>query len=236
MKTLIVCSGGLDSVTLAHLVHHDSTVAALLSFNYGQRHTTELDYARRCAQALAVRHDVVDISQFGRMLSGSALTDDIAVPEGHYAEGSMRVTIVPNRNAIMLAMAFGVAASNECDAVAVAVHGGDHFIYPDCRPDFINSFAAMQAHALEGARDVQLLAPFLNVDKAEIVRRGAAINVPFVDTWSCYQGGKEHCGRCGTCVERREAFALADVTDPTLYADADFWREAVQAHQAKGTD
>jgi 7-cyano-7-deazaguanine synthase len=234
MKILVVCSGGLDSVTLAYKVAQSDTVDALLSFNYGQRHTVELEFAARCANALNVAHEVVDISAFGRMLSGSALTDDIAVPEGHYAEDSMRVTIVPNRNAIMLAMAFGLAAARHCDAVAVAVHGGDHFIYPDCRPGFIDSFQKMQNHALEGVQTVQLLAPFVTVEKAEIVRQGSSLHVPFADTWSCYQGGQMHCGRCGTCVERREAFSLASVDDPTIYADTDYWREAVRQHKGEG--
>ena len=232
MKTLVVCSGGLDSVTLAHKIAREADLNSLVSFNYGQRHTTELDYASRCAVALDVPHDVIDIANVGRLLSGSALTDDIGVPEGHYEEESMRVTVVPNRNAIMLTIAFGVAASRQCDAVAIAVHGGDHFIYPDCRPDFIDSFQTMQNHALDGVQAVELVAPFVHVDKAEIVRRGAAIDVPFVDTWSCYQGGDLHCGRCGTCVERQEAFAVAGVDDPTDYADADFWRKAVSQHQS----
>lgn len=229
MKTLVVCSGGLDSVTLAHQVAQEGTLHSLVSFNYGQRHTKELDYAAACAQALTVPHDIIDISGVGKLLSGSALTDDVDVPEGHYQEESMRVTVVPNRNAIMLTVAFGVAASRECDVVAIAVHGGDHFIYPDCRPDFISSFQTMQNHALEGVQPVALHAPFVHVDKTEIVRVGAKINVPFADTWSCYQGDDAHCGRCGTCVERREAFSLAGVEDPTVYADPDFWREAVAA-------
>ena len=232
MKTLVVCSGGLDSVTLAHKMAKESELDSLISFNYGQRHTNELDFAARCAAALSVRHDIIDISNVGKLLSGSALTDDIDVPEGHYEEESMRVTVVPNRNAIMLTIAFGVAASRECDAVAIAVHGGDHFIYPDCRPAFIDSVQAMQNYALDGVQAVKLLAPFVHVDKAEIVRQGAAIDVPFADTWSCYQGGERHCGRCGTCVERREAFAVAGVDDPTEYIDADFWQHAVNDHKA----
>lgn len=231
MKTLVVCSGGLDSVTLAYKMASETQLDSLVSFNYGQRHTTELNFAARCANALSVKHDVIDISNVGRFLS-SALTDDIDVPDGHYEEESMRVTVVPNRNAIMLSIAFGVAASRQCDAVAIAVHGGDHFIYPDCRPDFIDSFRAMQDKALDGVRQVQLLAPFVNSDKADIVRAGAALNVPFADTWSCYQGGRLHCGRCGTCVERREAFHLATTSDPTEYADVDFWRLATRHHQS----
>ena len=233
MKTLVVCSGGLDSVTLAYKVAEESEVDSLMSFNYGQRHTTELDYARRCAEKLSVPHDIVDIRSIGQLLSGSALTDNIEVPDGHYEEESMRVTVVPNRNAIMLSIVFGAAAARACDAVAIAVHGGDHFIYPGCRPDFIDSFQKMQDHALNGVHSVKLLAPFVNIDKAEVVRQGAALGVPFIDTWSCYQGSGHHCGRCGTCVERREAFALAGVDDPTHYHDEDFWKQAIAQYDHK---
>jgi 7-cyano-7-deazaguanine synthase len=174
-----------------------------------------------------VPHDIIDIRTIGASLSGSALTDDLDVPDGHYAEETMKVTVVPNRNAIMLSIAFGVAAAQKVDAVAIAVHGGDHFIYPDCRPGFIDAFQTMQQHALEGYADVRLLAPYLNGSKADIVSDGAKHGTPFAATWSCYKGGDLHCGRCGTCVERREAFELAGVEDPTAYADPDFWKKAV---------
>ena len=143
----------------------------------------------------------------------------------------MKATVVPNRNAIMLAIAFGVASSRGADAVATAVHGGDHFIYPDCRPDFIDAFQAMQNHALEGMSDVKLFTPYLNLPKDAIAAEGAKLGVDFTKTWSCYKGGDIHCGRCGTCVERREAFHLAGVADPTVYADPDYWREACKIEE-----
>jgi len=230
MKTLVVCSGGLDSVTLAYKMARETNLNALVSFNYGQRHTVELEYAARCASALSVPHEIIDIRNVGQRLSGSALTDNVDVPDGHYREQSMRVTVVPNRNAIMLSVAFGMAAVRRCDAVAIAVHGGDHFIYPDCRPNFIDSFRAMQQCALEGVHAVDLLAPFVDIDKAGIARQAAALGVPITETWSCYKGGARHCGRCGTCVERREAFALASIADPTSYDDPDFWQRAVADH------
>jgi 7-cyano-7-deazaguanine synthase len=232
MKTLVICSGGLDSVSLAHKVAAEQTLTGLVSFDYGQRHSKELGFAAACAQRLGVPHQVIDIRDIGRQLSGSALTDDVAVPDGHYAEESMRITVVPNRNAIMLAIAFGVAAARQAEAVGVAVHGGDHFIYPDCRPDFIDAFQAMQNRALDGYANVRLYAPFVQVSKADIVSEGARHATPFEQTWSCYKGGEVHCGRCGTCVERREAFDLAGLPDPTDYADADFWRAAVEAKSA----
>jgi 7-cyano-7-deazaguanine synthase len=232
VKTLVICSGGLDSVTLAHKVAAEQTLTRLVSFDYGQRHRKELALAQTCAARLGVPHDIVDISSIGRLLTGSALTSGEAVPEGHYAEDTMRITVVPNRNAILLAIAFGVAAAEQVEAVAAAVHGGDHFIYPDCRPDFIEAFETMQRHALEGLASIALYTPFVRLSKTDIVREGARLAVPFAETWSCYQGGEDHCGRCGTCVERREAFHLAGIEDPTLYEDPGYWIEACREHQA----
>lgn len=225
MQTLVVCSGGLDSVSLAHMVAAEHRLAGLITFDYGQRHRREIACAAACAARLGVSHDVIDIAGVGKALGGSALTDDIAVPDGHYAQETMRVTVVPNRNAIMLTIAFGIAAARRLDAVAAAVHGGDHFIYPDCRPAFIEAFAAMQNAALDGDPAVALYTPFLHGPKSDIVTVGARYDTPFAETWSCYKGGERHCGRCGTCVERREAFHIAGVADPTAYKDPDFWRE-----------
>jgi 7-cyano-7-deazaguanine synthase len=233
MKTIVVCSGGLDSVSLAYRTAAEGSLAGLLSFDYGQRHKKELGFAAACAVRLGVWHEIIDIGGIGRHLTGSALTDDVEVPDGHYAEETMKSTVVPNRNAIMLAIAFGVAAARKVDAVAVAVHGGDHFIYPDCRPGFINSFEAMQRQALDGYADVSLVAPYVNVSKADIVTDGFRHGTPFAETWSCYKGGARHCGRCGTCVERREAFAVAGVVDPTEYEDADFWRSVTEGFGRK---
>lgn len=228
MKTIVICSGGLDSVSLAHMVAAKRKLTGLVSFDYGQRHRKELDYAALCAKRLDVRHDIIDMRGIGAALTGSALTDDVDVPDGHYAEETMRVTVVPNRNAIMLTVAYGIAAARGDQAVATAVHGGDHFIYPDCRPDFTQAFEFMQYMALDGYADVSLYTPFVHRSKADIVTEGQRHNTPFAETWSCYKGGVHHCGRCGTCVERREAFDLAGVTDPTQYDDPDFWAEAVK--------
>jgi 7-cyano-7-deazaguanine synthase len=227
MKALVVCSGGLDSVTLAYKVANEATLSSLLSFDYGQRHRKELDFARLCADKLNVKHIIIDLSDVGSHLS-SSLTSDIDIPDGHYAEESMKSTVVPNRNAIMMTVAYGLATSQKANTVAMAVHGGDHFIYADCRPDFIKSFAAMQKLALDGLADISLYTPFLHQDKTTIVTEGVKYNVPFADTWSCYQGLEQHCGRCGTCVERREAFHLAKTDDPTNYADDNFWLSAIE--------
>lgn len=234
MKTLVVCSGGLDSVTLAYKVAKEHTLSALLSFNYGQRHKKELDFAKQCAKDLGVPHHIIDISSYGGLLTGSALTDNVEVPDGHYAEETMKITVVPNRNAIMLTMAYGLATAMKLDAVAAAFHGGDHFIYPDCRPEFANAFSKMQDHALEGLAEIELYTPYINVPKDAIAADGAKIGVPFEKTWSCYKGGEIHCGRCGTCVERREAFDLAGVDDPTEYLDPDYWIETVANAKKKG--
>ena len=232
MKAMIVCSGGLDSVTLAYKVAAEGSLTSLVSFQYGQRHANELSYAAKCAEHFGVPHHIIDISNVGAQLTGSALTDDIDVPDGHYAEDSMKLTIVPNRNAIMLTIAYGMAASQGADTVAIAVHGGDHFIYPDCRPDFIEQFAKMQKMALDGYADIDIYAPFLHGTKGDIVKAGAAVNVPFEETWSCYKGGGRQCGRCGTCVERAEAFNEAGVVDPTDYEDPDYWRQAITKHDS----
>ena len=232
MKTALVCSGGLDSVSLAHILSDQGNLSRLVSFDYGQRHTKELDYAAACARRLGVPHHVIDLRSVGATLTGSALTDDLDVPDGHYEEETMKVTVVPNRNAIMLTIAYGIAAAQGDDTVAAAVHGGDHFIYPDCRPGFTNAFDLMQRAALEGYADVALHVPFVHRSKADIVAEGAQANTPFDQTWSCYKGDAVHCGRCGTCVERREAFDLAGVPDPTTYADPDFWRQAIARTQA----
>jgi 7-cyano-7-deazaguanine synthase len=233
MKTIVICSGGLDSVSLAYKIAAEHELFALVSFDYGQRHKKELDFAARCATRLGVAHHIIDIRTIGAHLTGSALTDDVDVPDGHYAEETMRSTVVPNRNAIMLTIAFGLAAAQQADAVAIAVHGGDHFIYPDCRPGFIDSFNDMQRHALEGYAKVKLYAPYVTGSKADIVTDGAKHETSFAETWSCYKGGMRHCGRCGTCVERREAFYLAGVDDPTDYEDPDFWIAATGAYVAQ---
>lgn len=221
MKAIAIVSGGMDSVTLAHVLKAEGYVLHLLSFDYGQRHIKELDCAKRCAEVLGARWSLVDLSTVAPLMAGSALTDAIPVPDGHYAADNMRVTVVPNRNAVMLAIAYAAAVAQGADAVATGVHSGDHFIYPDCRPEFVQAFDAMERLAMRGyaAPGLRLYAPFVAMTKADIVRRGAVLGVDYSATWSCYKGGAVHCGTCGTCVERKEAFALAGVSDPTIYQE-----------------
>jgi 7-cyano-7-deazaguanine synthase len=216
---IAIVSGGLDSVTLAYLLHSQGWRLRLVSFNYGQRHIREIEFARLCAERLNATIDVVDLSALTPLLAGSALTDDIDVPHGHYAAPNMVVTIVPNRNAIFLSVAYAAAVSSNAQVVATGVHAGDHFIYPDCRPEFVEAFDAMQKLAVEGCGhpDLHLSAPFVGKTKGDIVALGAQLGVPFENTWSCYEGADIHCGLCGTCVERKEAFELAGVPDPTVY-------------------
>jgi 7-cyano-7-deazaguanine synthase len=218
---VVLASGGLDSTTLAYRLRAMGAKARLLSFDYGQRHARELECASQVASGLGVPHDVADLRSVGGLLRGSALTDpSVPVPDGHYAAESMRATVVPNRNAVMLDIAVAVAIANGCDAVAFGAHGGDHAIYPDCRPEFVTAFTASAMLANQGflPGGFQVVAPFLGFDKAEVVRTGHQLGVPFAATWSCYRGGTVHCGTCGTCTERREAFQLAGVADPTPYA------------------
>ena len=188
MKAIVAFSGGLDSTVLAYQCRDLGYAIRLVSFDYGQRHRKEIKHAKSIAQLLQARHDIIDLTGLGKFLTGSSLTDAIAVPDGHFAAEKMRITVVPNRNAIMLAALFGIGVADESDYIAIANHAGDHFIYPDCKPEFIGAFAAMQAKALEGISDCQLLAPFMSITKDAIVSIGNKLRVPFEKTWSCYKG------------------------------------------------
>lgn len=223
--TVVLLSGGLDSTALAsELVDTEGAGAVYaLGVNYGQRHARELLSANAVAAHLGIDFGVVDLRAVGSMLS-SSLTTDTPVPHGHYADDNMRATVVPNRNAIMLSVAVGIASSRGHDAVATAVHAGDHPVYPDCRPEFIQALSYAAQVGTEGIGNVRVIAPFVNLSKDEVLTTGQAVGAPYALTWSCYEGGELHCGRCGTCVERAEAFHLAGVEDPTDYADATFWQ------------
>lgn len=221
-KVVALLSGGLDSAVMAFELCARGRELILLSFNYEQRHSKELGCAARIASMPFIRnhseHYVIDLRSVGILLKGSALTDpSVEVPQGHYADESMRSTVVPNRNAIFLSIAFGIAAAHGAESVAYAAHAGDHPIYPDCRPEFVVAFELMEMLAMAGYAAVRLETPFIYMTKDKIVKHGDRMFVPFGDTWSCYEGGELHCGRCGTCVERKEAFQLAGVMDPTKY-------------------
>lgn len=217
MKIIAIISGGMDSVSMLYFYSRQGYEVHALTFNYGQRHKKEIAYAQQATQDIGANWDLIDLSTLTKHIGGSSLTDNIPVPDGHYAEENMKITVVPNRNAIMLAIAYGVAVAEQADAVAIAVHAGDHFIYPDCRPAFTEAFKKMQDKAIEGFGNIQLLTPFIKYSKSDIVKEGQTTGTPFNKTWSCYKGGDVHCGTCGTCVERKEAFQLAGVPDPTIY-------------------
>lgn len=218
-KVVTIYSGGMDStVLLYYLMAEDYDVRAI-SIDYGQRHRKELESARTICGTIGLRHEVADLRGITHLLGGSSLTDTkIDVPEGHYAAENMKATVVPNRNMIMLSVAIGYAITLQAPYVAYGAHAGDHTIYPDCRPEFAS--AINTAAMLADWHQVELLHPFVRMTKAEIAKRGAELGVPFELTWSCYKGGRVHCGRCGTCVERREAFILAGLADPTEYEEA----------------
>lgn len=214
--TLVIFSGGMDSTTLLYDAIDRGRHPLAFSVNYGQRHSRELLAAGRIASQLSLEHLVVDISSVSPFLAGSALTDSsIAVPDGHYASATMATTVVPNRNMIFLSLAAAVAISRNIGEIAYGAHSGDHHIYADCRGVFVE--AMRQALNLCHDTPVSLHVPFLDISKEEICRIGARLGVPFETTWSCYKGKERHCGTCGTCVERREAFERAGIKDPTEY-------------------
>lgn len=217
MKTVLIYSGGLDSTVLLYHLRAAGHDLHALSVDYGQRHRCELTHAASICAELHVPNPVADLSSIQPLLAGSSLTSaEIEVAEGHYTEENMKSTIVPNRNMILLSVATGHALSIGAEQVAYAAHSGDHAIYPDCRNEFADAMA--NAIKLCDWNTVELARPFVEWTKADIVRRGAELELPFEKTWSCYKGLDLHCGRCGTCIERREAFDLAEVKDPTAYA------------------
>jgi len=219
MSDVVLLSGGLDSSTLlAHTLDSAHEVELALSVFYGQRHAArELAAAEAVAAHYGVEHAVLDLSGWGKLLTGSSLTDpSVAVPHGHYADESMKATVVPNRNATLLMAAVGIAQSKGAVSVLTAVHAGDHPVYPDCRPGFIS--AADQAAHLGTGGIVGVIAPFVHKSKTDIAALAKELRVPVQLTWSCYEGGNVHCGRCGTCVERIEALRDSGWADPTVYA------------------
>ena len=210
----IIYSGGLDSTTLLYEMQH--RIALAITFDYGSNHAgREMACAKENCRRLGIEHIVVELDFFRRYIRSSLTSGSDAIPEGTYDDDNMRSTVVPFRNGIMLSIACGIAEDRGLESVFIANHGGDHAIYPDCRMGFIEAMdAAMRAGTYMGVR---LEAPYTDISKADIVKRGAAIGVDFAHTYSCYKGGEHHCGRCGTCRERKEAFAMAGVPDPTVY-------------------
>ena len=213
---ILILSGGMDSVTL--LYDYQERIALAISFDYGSNHNArEIPFARMHCERLGIPHHVIPLDFMTTYFRSSLLSGADDIPEGHYADENMKSTVVPFRNGIMLAIATGMAETNDLSYVMMANHGGDHTIYPDCRPEFVEAFdAAAHAGTYNG---VHLLSPYCHMTKSQIAARGHELGINYAETWSCYKGGDKHCGRCGTCIERKEALAEAGIPDPTDYVD-----------------
>ncbi len=216
MKVCVLLSGGMDSVAAFYDALGTHEVAACLSFDYGSKHNAkEIPFAKLHAERNGVPHEVISLDFVNRLFKSDLLQSGGEIPYGHYAEESMKQTVVPFRNGIMLAIATGYAESIDAAGLVIAAHSGDHAIYPDCREPFMQAMATAMGEGTYAK--IQLLRPFIATDKAGIARHGVELGIDFSETWSCYKGGEIHCGTCGTCVERREAFMLAGLLDPTVY-------------------
>lgn len=213
-NSVIIVSGGMDSITL--LYDHKDEIALGISFDYGSNHNArEIPFAKMHCERLGIKHITINLDFMHQYFKSSLLDGAEAIPEGHYADDNMKSTVVPFRNGIMLSIAIGIAESYNLDQVFIANHGGDHTIYPDCRPEFIN---AIDAAATAGTyNNVKVVAPYTKITKSDIARIGKKLGIDYTETWSCYKGGEVHCGKCGTCVERKEALAEAGIEDKTIY-------------------
>jgi len=217
MKVVVIYSGGMDSFTVLNKAIQAGHEVLAVSFNYGQRHSKELDYAKRVCDELGVTHDIVDITAMQSLMSNSSLmaNSDESIPEGHYEAANMKSTVVPNRNMILISLAIGYAVNEEAQEVWYGAHSGDHMIYPDCRPEFVEAMA--KASLLANFDPVKVVAPYLNDDKIGILKDGLAMGLDYGKTWTCYNGREKACGKCGSCVERLEAFELNKASDPLEY-------------------
>ena len=211
-NSVIIVSGGMDSITL--LYDHKDEIALGISFDYGSNHNArEIPFAKMHCERLGIKHITINLDFMHQYFKSSLLDGADAIPEGHY----MKSTVVPFRNGIMLSIAIGIAESNNLDQVFIANHGGDHTIYPDCRPEFIK---AIDSAANAGTyNNVKVIAPYTQITKSDIARIGKKLGIDYTETWSCYKGGEIHCGKCGTCVERKEALSEAGIEDCTIYEE-----------------
>lgn len=212
--SVIIVSGGMDSITL--LYDKKDEIALGISFDYGSNHNArEIPFAEMHCKRLGIRHITIKLDFMHQYFKSSLLEGKDAIPEGHYADKNMMSTVVPFRNGIMLSIAIGIAESNNYGKVLIANHGGDHAIYPDCRPEFIS---AISSAATAGTyNNVKVVAPYTSITKTDIAKIGKALGIDYTETWSCYKGGTTHCGKCGTCIERKEALAGAGIKDETPY-------------------
>ena len=210
----IILSGGMDSVTM--LYEYAADIALAISFDYGSNHNEqEIPFAQYHCEQLGIRHITIPLGFMPEYFRSSLLEGADAIPEGHYSSDNMASTVVPFRNGIMLAIACGIVESNGLRRVMIANHGGDHNIYPDCRPSFIDAMSKAMSNGTD--TNVTVWAPYTNITKTEIARHGKALGIDYSKTWSCYKGGTVHCGKCATCIERREALQAAGIQDTTKY-------------------
>lgn len=214
-KAVVIYSGGMDSFTLLNRVIKDGYDVYALTFNYGQKHVKEVEVASTVCQQLNVPHKILDISPINQLMQSSSLVGDIDVPEGHYQADNMKSTMVPNRNMILLSLAIGYAVDIKASKVYYGAHAGDHAIYPDCRPEFVH--AMNDVAQIANYEPITIETPYLNSSKGEILKDGLSMNLTYENTWTCYNGRERACGKCGACVERLEAFADNNATDPVEY-------------------
>ena len=214
-KVVVIYSGGMDSFTVLNRAITDGKEVFALSFDYGQRHVKELACASSVCNKLGINHKVVDISSINQLLAGSSLTDDIDIPEGHYEAESMKSTVVPNRNMVLISLAVAYAVSVGAEQVYYGAHSGDHAIYPDCRPEFVEKMN--DVCKIANYESVEIFSPYLKVSKTAILTDGINMGLDYTDTWTCYNGREKACGKCGACEERLEAFADNNAVDPIAY-------------------
>lgn len=215
--SIIIVSGGMDSITL--LYDKQDEIAMGISFNYGSNHNAkEIPFAKLHCERLGIKHITIDLDFMHQYFKSSLLEGAENIPEGHYASDNMKSTVVPFRNGIMLSIAIGIAESNHLKKVLIANHGGDHTIYPDCRDSFIK---AMNQASIEGTFvNIEISAPYTHLSKGDIAAIGKKLHLDYTETWSCYKGNEQHCGVCGTCIERKEALNEAQIEDKTVYLNA----------------
>ncbi|QBY06268.1 7-cyano-7-deazaguanine synthase QueC [Thalassotalea sp. HSM 43] len=214
-KVVVIYSGGMDSFTVLNKALRDGKEVYALTFDYGQKHVKEIAYAANVCKELNIAHKVIDITAINQLLAGSSLTDEIDIPEGHYEEESMKSTVVPNRNMILLSLAVGYAVSVEASQVYYGAHSGDHAIYPDCRPEFVEKMN--DVCQIANYQAVEIYSPYLKVSKIDILTDGLNMGLDYGKSWTCYNGREKACGKCGACQERLEAFEKNNAIDPLPY-------------------
>lgn len=218
MKALVVLSGGLDSTTALYWAKKQYDNVETITFNYGSKHNDiENAYAKKTCEKLGIKNTVIHLDFMNKYFKSDLLQSGGDIPEGYYTAENMKSTVVPFRNGIMLAIAAGFAESNDCEVLVLGNHSGDHAIYPDCRPEFIKGISEAISAGTE--KHIQVVSPFCLMNKTDIVKEGEKLGVDFSLTYSCYKGKEKHCGKCGTCTERKEAFEQAGVKDPTEYEE-----------------